>query len=230
MNDRLHRSFMFAPYGAIMDSALFRRVNRLAADTPWLHWFFIGFARYGIVLFALALLAAWWRARRSVDPMSQAGVAWAGIAPLLALEIAQLVGGVVDRARPYTAMPTARVLIDRSSDFSFPSDHATVAGAVAAGLLVATAGRHRDRLVQLVIGAAVIMAFSRIYVGVHYPSDVLAGLALGALTAIGARPLAMLVLGPAVAALVRTPLRPLLTAHELPAPSSSPASAVPNRR
>src|SRR4051812_50044709 len=91
---------------------------------------------------------------------------WAAGAVFVALGIAQWIGGVVDRARPYTAMPAAHVLISKSTDFSFPSDHATAAGAVAAGLLLA--GRRRGGIAAVVAAAPV--AFARVYGGVDYPT------------------------------------------------------------
>ena len=66
-----------------------------------------------------------------------------------------------------------------TTDFSFPSDHAVMAGAVAAGLLLA----HR-RLGAVAVVAAVLMAFSRVYIAAHYPWDVVAGLLLGAAVAL----------------------------------------------
>jgi undecaprenyl-diphosphatase len=97
------------------------------------------------------------------------------------------------------------VLLHCANDSSFPSDHAMIAGAFAAGLLLLD---RRLGLAALLL--ALLLAFARIYVGVHYPSDVAGGLAIGA--AIGA--LVVLALRPATAAaavrLVRTPLRLLI--------------------
>jgi membrane-associated phospholipid phosphatase len=192
-----------------MDAAAYRAVNRLSAHTAWMHWLFIAVAKYGIVLFALALVMAWWIARRS-GPEAVAAVVWAGAIALGALGLAQVIGGAVDRARPYTAMPTAHVLISRTTDFSFPSDHAAVSGAVAAGLLVAARRCDLRQLAGTALAIAVLMAFSRVYVGVHYPSDVLAGLALGAGVAVVGAPLARRLLDPLPRRLADTPLRPLV--------------------
>ena len=92
-----------------------------------------------------------------------------------ALGIGRLVGSAVDRARPYETMTNVQILVDRTTDFSFPSDHTTVAGAVAVGFLFAN---RRWGVVASVL--AVLMAFTRVYVGAPYQCDVIAGLALGA--------------------------------------------------
>jgi membrane-associated phospholipid phosphatase len=86
---------------------------------------------------------------------------------------------VFDEARPYATHPHLVVLASRTSDFSFPSDHAVMAGAVASGLLLVS-----RRLGLVAVAAAVLMAFSRVYIAAHYPWDVLAGLALGAAVAL----------------------------------------------
>lgn len=161
-----------------MDGSLFRWINRLADRTGWAHWFFIADAKYGIVLFAGLLVIAYLDARRRGDLHAVAGSVWAGGAALIALGIGQIIGGAIDRARPYEAMSGVHVLITRTTDFSFPSDHATAVGAVAAGLLFAN---RRWGTVAAVL--ALIMAFARVYAGAHYPGDVVAGLVLGAAVA-----------------------------------------------
>ena len=71
------------------------------------------------------------------------------------------------------------VLATRSADFSFPSDHAVMAGAVAVGLVFVS-----RRLAALAAVAALVMAFARVYIAAHYPADVAVGLVLGAVVAV----------------------------------------------
>ena len=90
--------------------------------------------------------------------------------------LAQPLVSAVNRDRPYAKHPTSVVLVDKSTDPSFPSDHATVSGAIAGGLWLT-----RRRIRYVAVGLAFLMAFIRVYVGAHYPGDVIAGLAFGAL-------------------------------------------------
>jgi membrane-associated phospholipid phosphatase len=184
-----------------LDARLFRVVNRLSVRTPWAHGLLTAYAKDGIVLFAVLLVVAWLAARREADVRAGARVISTGVATLLALGAAQLIGNAVDRARPYDAMPHVLLLVARTGDFSFPSDHATAVGAVAAGLLLT-----RRRLGTVAAVLALVMAFARVYVGTHYPGDVVAGLALGGATAAAVLPLAERLLAPALVRLRSTPL------------------------
>jgi undecaprenyl-diphosphatase len=85
---------------------------------------------------------------------------------------------MVGRPRPVEALGDIDVLMSTPSSPSFPSGHAATSFAAAVALVVAV-----PRLAPLVFGLASAVAFSRLYVGVHYPLDVLAGAALGAAVA-----------------------------------------------
>jgi membrane-associated phospholipid phosphatase len=97
--------------------------------------------------------------------------------------------------------PTARIIVGGEAEYvvagarlpphteplgtsSFPSSHSAVTSALASTLILAY--RRRKRLVWLALAIPLIIGWSRIYVGVHYPTDVLAGWILGALLAWGA--------------------------------------------
>jgi len=196
-----------------MDGSLYRWFNRLADRTSWAHGVMKFYASHGIVVFGALILVVYVFARWHDDHHGVAAAVWGGGAALVALLVGQVVGRPIDRARPYETMPRVHVLIDRTSDFSFPSDHALVAGAVTVALLFA------NRRWGIVAGvAAGLMALARVYVGAHYPGDVVAGLVFGAVVAIAGGLLLVPVLNRVVDRLVRTPLRPLLSARR-PAPA-----------
>ncbi|GAC1444274.1 MAG: hypothetical protein NVS3B26_12570 [Mycobacteriales bacterium] len=185
----------------------FTVVNDFARRTGWLHSPATLYAKQGVVLFALLLLAGYWIARSAGRPLQMARALLAGAGVLLAVAVNQPIVHAVNEARPYRQLPHALLLVSRSLDASFPSDHATMAGAVAVGLLFV----HR-RLGAVAIVAALLMAFVRVYVGAHFPIDVLAGLAVGAVVAA-----AVQLAAPSVSRLVerleRGPVRRLLTAE-----------------
>jgi undecaprenyl-diphosphatase len=86
---------------------------------------------------------------------------------------------IVTRPRPYLTVPEADPLFGGTLGSSFPSGHAATAfaGAVILTMLV-------RRAVPLLFVLAALVAFSRVYVGVHYPLDVVGGAAVGAAVAV----------------------------------------------
>ncbi|MGW8272150.1 MAG: glycosyltransferase family 39 protein [Thermodesulfovibrionales bacterium] len=82
----------------------------------------------------------------------------------------------IGRPRPFAALEDVRLLVGRGGSSAMPSGHATNAFAVASAIGLLFPGMVR----ALLLIAAGLVALSRIYVGVHYPSDVLAGAVLGA--------------------------------------------------
>jgi undecaprenyl-diphosphatase len=124
-----------------------------------------------VVLVALIFLIPWTRRRQERRSGAVLGTAAAG----LALLINQPIAHAVDRMRPYLAHPAhAHLLISRSQDPSFPSDHATGAFALAFGIWL-----YDRSLGTFLLVIAAVLAFSRVYVGTHYPGDVVAGALIG---------------------------------------------------
>ncbi len=87
---------------------------------------------------------------------------------------------LVDRPRPFIRYPEPKVLVPKPHDASFPSGHAATSFAAATILSFAFP---KAAPAFLVLAAAV--AYSRVYVGVHYPLDIIGGAALGAAVAFG---------------------------------------------
>lgn len=106
----------------------------------------------------------------------------------LSMGIAFICGGVVGnlflknvvgRIRPYD-VAGVDIIIKRLSDYSFPSGHTLIMFETAVVLLIMLKGKYKP----IAIGATVvasIVAFSRLYLYVHYPTDVIGGIILGSI-------------------------------------------------
>lgn len=110
-----------------------------------------------------------------------------GLCGLAALLIGALITNValknmVARVRPYEQFPDILLLLERQRDFSFPSGHACSSFAAAYALYWTS--EDRSRLIGVLsILLAILIAWSRLYVGVHFPTDVLCGILIGIFSA-----------------------------------------------
>ena len=104
----------------------------------------------------------------------------AGLSAGLGLAVGKVISELVDRARPFVSDPHGvHLFSSHVADAGFPSDHATAAFAIAVAILL------RKRGWGLVaLAAATVLSVGRVAIGVHFPSDVLAGAALGAAAAL----------------------------------------------
>lgn len=191
-----------------LDTRIFYTINDFARDIPWLRPLVSGYATYGVVLFAVLLLAGWWMARRDDDRARMIAAVWAPLGMLAALAINQPIAAAVGETRPCQALHDI-VVLHCNTDSGLPSDHAVMAGAVTAGLWLVS-----RRLGVLAAAAAALMAFARVYVGAHYPQDVLAGLLLGATIALAGYVVARPLLERLIAVVADGQLRTLITPPE----------------
>ncbi|PKW13104.1 phosphatase PAP2 family protein [Saccharopolyspora spinosa] len=145
-----------------------------ATSTPhWVHALALFGTQALLAVFALLTLVAWWRADRRlavlVAPLLAGGAAWVA---------AGLVKDVFQQDRPCRAMTIPGGTVENCADvsiWSLPSGHSATAAAVAVALAMLW-----RRITAIVVLLALLEGFSRIFVGVHYPHDVLAGYLLGA--------------------------------------------------
>ncbi|MFE4056984.1 phosphatase PAP2 family protein [Streptomyces sp. NPDC059096] len=191
--------------GSNPDVGLLYDINGLAKDAPSWSDRVMGFTgEYGILLaLVLVTLWCWWSVRRrgsAEDSVTAvAGLVWAPLAAGIALLVNIPIRGFVERPRPFVDHKNLEVLVAGKTDYSFVSDHATMAMAVAVGIFIA----HR-RFGLAAIGLALLEGFCRVYMGVHYPTDVIGGFALGTAVALLLTPLALALLTPLVSAVARS--------------------------
>jgi membrane-associated phospholipid phosphatase len=153
------------------DISLFRTLNEVPAAvasvlTPWSHLFL----PLGIIIFAALAIVYVVVRNRSVLPVVTGAVA-AGAALLLA----HVAKAIADRPRPYEVMADAVLRQPPAHGMSFPSSHTAVTLAIAIALVPFLA----RPLAAVGIGYAVLVGWSRVYLGVHYPLDILGGAGIG---------------------------------------------------
>ncbi len=110
----------------------------------------------------------------------------AGICLLIAISIGFLISNLilkpwVARTRPYDIRTAIALLIGKPSDFSFPSGHTTASIAASLAILY-----HHKKLGSVALTLGILVSLSRLYLYVHFPTDVLVGAMVGALASIGA--------------------------------------------
>ena len=192
-----------------IDWSLVSHVNGLARDLPSgvdSGLSFLG--EYGVPLLSILMLLATWRwARRRPDASGAvAGVLWAGLAAGTALVLNVPVRALVRRARPFVAHPgQLDLLTSHQANGSFASDHATFTMAIAVGILLVN-----RKYGFVAMALAGFEGFLRVFMGVHYPTDVVGGFALGTATTLLLAPIAMALFVPLVHSLTRTSLAPLV--------------------
>jgi undecaprenyl-diphosphatase len=198
-----------------LNTSLYLDLNHFSQRTGWAHGFMAPYALWlGPVLlaalFVAAYVAAWWRR----VPQAGALLALGGVGTLIALGLNQVVGHLAKELRPYVSHPQAVVLVAKANDYSFPSDHSIVAGGLTVSVLLIVGAGLWQRpsevaadggpvpvaglgTVRVLAAASVVLGlflcFARVYVGAHYPGDVVAGYLLAAVLVIVAsmlRPIA----------------------------------------
>lgn len=122
---------------------------------PFLLLFFIKEKREAMVIFAISFLSL-----------------------LLADGTSHALKEMIGRERPCNSFQNVHLLVGCSRSFSLPSGHASNSFAFAIPFLLMT----RDRLRYVFLGIAVFVSLSRVFVGVHYPSDVITGVLVGILS------------------------------------------------
>jgi undecaprenyl-diphosphatase len=96
----------------------------------------------------------------------------------VAVVISELLSKLIDRSRPFVASKEITLLIPHDADGGFPSHHTTVMVAIAVALWF-----RNHNFGRLLFTLAILSGIARIGAGIHYPSDILAGVVIGAGTA-----------------------------------------------
>jgi undecaprenyl-diphosphatase len=157
----------------------YRRIVDAADELPTPLQAATAFATEAVLAVYLAAFALlWWRARTRAAPVLARALA-APVVTVLAYALSEATKEWKAVDRPCRLVPVPTIApCPEVGDWSFPSNHAAVAGAVAVAVLWSAV-----RLGTAVLVLAAAAAASRVVVGVHFPHDVVAGFLLGAVVA-----------------------------------------------
>jgi len=161
--------------GAGIDGSLYVDITSFAHDTHWLNSAMNDYTTLSLGLLVALLALAWWLTRRESGAGARLVAVLIGVAGAVAANAG--LKSLVDERRPCLTLPHVYTVVPcpGPSDYSFPSNHSALAGALAVGVFVLS-----RRLGLIAIVLALLEGFSRVYIGVHYPRDAVVGLLLGA--------------------------------------------------
>lgn len=158
-----------------LDVALTRWLNSFSGHLLLFDSFMIGVTHAGPYILITLITLRWWTKNERIDERHLA--MRCGLAAALGLLLNQIILLFIHRVRP-SDLGLTKLIVQRSPDPSFPSDHVTLSFAIAVTLLL-----RRDRWTIPFLAGSGLIAWSRVYVGTHYVSDALGGIMTGAAAA-----------------------------------------------
>ncbi|MDF3291611.1 phosphatase PAP2 family protein [Streptomyces silvisoli] len=165
----VHSAVQLAFDGSTIDGSLFTSITNFARDTTWLNTPMEVWTNLGLGVFAILMLMGWWNARRR-DTTAMTLALAAPVCVATAFAVAEVAKKIVAEVRPCRSLPHDYFVAacPAPSDYAFPSGHTTTAAATVAALFLLD-----RRLSAIAAIFAVLEGFTRVYVGAHYPHDVL---------------------------------------------------------
>lgn len=159
-----------------LNRSLFLWINATGTSPDWLIALATFIARDVIAIVPLMIVVLWLWGPRSQLTSQRVLVVKTGIALLYALAISWCLGHLFPHPRPF-AIGLGYQYLDHAPDESYPSDHGTVIFTFALAFIC----WHRLWSGAILLATGVAIAWSRIYLGVHWPLDMLGGLLVGLL-------------------------------------------------
>lgn len=165
--------FLLVYYGITsgFDTPVFNAINQ-TLNVPALNSFFVTLTNYGREYFWIPVVILLWVLGKEREKKAALLLVVVFVAIIL---VGTLLKDAYFQVRPGFALSNAIVLTPLDNDSAFPSGHAMIVmgGAVVALLLL------KKRYSLPLLAEALLVCYSRVYVGAHYPLDVVAGAAIG---------------------------------------------------
>lgn len=153
----------------------FRLINDLGKQYPYLNPVIVFLAEYMLYFLCLSIVVYWFtRTNKNRMMVIQAVIAF-----ILAEILGKMAGQFHSHYQPFAVLPHVNQLIEHDIDNSFPSDHTILFFSVCISFWLV---RKKGQWLWLMLPCCV--AISRIWVGVHYPIDVITGALLGVISAL----------------------------------------------
>src|SRR5699024_1261376 len=153
-----------------INGELFRMFNDLGKEIIFLNPIMIFFAKYMKYFLLFGIIMYWFTRKRENRIMI--------ISSMFAFVIAEVFGAIAgaihSNNQPFVELNNVNQLIGHAIDNSFPSDHAIEFFSICITFLL-----FKKNLRYVWLAIAILVSFSRIWVGVHYPADILVGAILG---------------------------------------------------
>jgi undecaprenyl-diphosphatase len=198
-----------------IDGSLFTTVTNFARATKWLNTPLDLWTNAGLLVFVVFIVMCWWKARSRATAEMTLALA-APVAVAVSFIVAEVAKKLVAEVRPCYSLPHDYFVdsCPMRSDYAFPSAHSTVAFATVGALFLID-----RRLAAIATVFALFEGFTRVYLGDHYPHDILGAAVLSLPVAYLTTKILGRIAVPLVARLRTGVLKPVLTA----APSGSHA-------
>lgn len=167
-----------------MNYDVLKAINGLAGQSVLVDSVMKFASSYAVPVFAIVLLVMWFFGNEFMKKT----VVYSTVSGVFGIIINFLIAKIYYEPRPFVTHDDINVLIEHAADASFPSDHTTGALALAFAIVL------RNKKIGIIMMIfAILTGFSRIYIGNHYPLDVLAGIVIGIGVAFGVNKMPFLV-------------------------------------
>ncbi|MDZ5471114.1 undecaprenyl-diphosphatase (plasmid) [Bacillus sp. 31A1R] len=154
---------------------LFRKINDLGKEYTYLNPSFVIITEYMVIFLALSVVYFWFTRTENNRMM----IISASFAFILAEIIGKTAGKFHSNLQPFAELSSVNQLIDKAINNSFPSDHTILFFSFCVSFML-----FKKKASFLWILLAMLVGLSRIWVGVHYPFDVLVGALVGSISAV----------------------------------------------